>query len=58
MNADLIAARARAAGLDRALADFPDDVIAAAEIAGAAEPAPPDSPATEPWPPMQPGTAL
>jgi hypothetical protein len=46
---------ARAAGLDKALRDFPDDVLAAA---GAAEKArndfaPPADSTSEPWPPMR-----
>jgi hypothetical protein len=45
----------RAAGLETALRDFPEDVVAAA---GAAEKArgdssPPADPASEPWPPMR-----
>ena len=46
---------ARAAGLEKAVRDFPDDVLAAA---GAADKArrdfrPPADPASEPWPPMR-----
>lgn len=56
MDQDLIAARARAAGLDKALAAFPEDVFAAAaqalSQAGTIH-IPPD-PAAEPWPPMRP----
>jgi len=51
---------ARRAGLDKALAEFPEDVAAAAEQAsGAASKltAPTDSRA-EPWPPMRVGTGL
>jgi len=55
MDDTLIATRARAAGLEIALRDFPDDVAAAAALAagqagGIAYPA---DPAAEPWPPMQ-----
>ena len=60
MEADLVAALARLAGLDRALADFPDDVAAAAAQAlghrGALQA--PEDPAAEPWPPMRPGAGL
>ena len=48
-------AQARAAGLDKAVRSFPDDVIAAAQGAaqsGGAVTAPVD-PAAEPWPPMR-----
>jgi hypothetical protein len=57
---DDIIARARAAGLDLALRDFPEDVAAAAgdalsrRIGFTA----PDDPTVEPWPPMQAGDAL
>lgn len=55
---ELIAKLAQAAGLDRAWAEFPDDVTAAAEQAfGYATLHAPDDPAAEPWPPMRaPGT--
>ncbi|MBW4091387.1 MAG: hypothetical protein HIU82_09790 [Proteobacteria bacterium] len=58
--ADLIAALAHAAGLDTALADFPDDVAAAAAQALATTGAirAPADPAVEPWPPMRPGIGL
>jgi hypothetical protein len=51
---------ARRAGLDKALSEFPEDVIAAAEQASgsvAKMKAPTDSRA-EPWPPMRIGTGL
>jgi len=51
---------ARRAGLDKALAEFPDDVAAAAEQARAAigrMKAPSDRRA-EPWPPMHAGAGL
>ena len=58
MDHDLIIALAKAAGLEKALADYPDDVAAAA--AQALETARsirvPTDPAVEPWPPMRPGT--
>lgn len=49
---------ARRAGLDKALADFPDDVVAAATAAGnaAARMKMPIDPRAEPWPPMKTGT--
>ncbi len=56
MNKDLTAALAKAAGLDKALAEFPDDVAAAAEQAQPhvrRRSAPPTDPAAEPWPPMR-----
>lgn len=55
MDKHLIAELARRAGLDRALAEFPDDVAAAAAQAdalGATIGAPSDHVA-EPWPPMR-----
>ena len=60
MDKELVATLARAAGLEKALAEFPDDVNAAAEQAlgnqgGIAYPA---DPAAEPWPPMRAGTGL
>lgn len=49
---------ARRAGLDKALAEFPDDVAAAATQAGTAvaRMQAPRDPRAEPWPPMQAGT--
>jgi hypothetical protein len=46
---------ARRAGLDRALAEFPEDVAAAAEQASAAvgRMQAPAEPRAEPWPPMR-----
>ncbi len=57
MDKALLAALARRAGLEKALAEFPDDVAAAAaQAAGHREAfAPPIDPAAEPWPPMRPG---
>jgi hypothetical protein len=56
----IIIALARAAGLDKALAAFPDDVEAAAKQAlnnaGAIQI--PTDPAAEPWPPMRAGAGL
>ncbi len=58
--AQLIDALARAAGLDKALAEFPEDVAAAAEqgLGNAGIIHYPTDPTAEPWPPMQAGTAL
>jgi uncharacterized protein YihD (DUF1040 family) len=60
MDTELIAKLARAAGLDKALAEFPDDVAIAARQAlgnqGAI--AYPTDPGAEPWPPMRAGTGL
>jgi hypothetical protein len=60
MDKELIAKLAQAAGLGKALAEFPDDVAIAAEQAlgnqGAI--AFPTDPTAEPWPPMRAETAL
>ena len=55
MDKDLIAALARAAGLHKALAEFPDDLFAAAQqaLGNAGAVAVPTDPAVEPWPPMR-----
>jgi hypothetical protein len=57
MDRDLMIALAKSAGLEKALADHPDDVAAAA--AQALETAKairvPSDPAAEPWPPMRAG---
>jgi hypothetical protein len=52
----IIETLARAAGLDLALADFRDDVIAAAAQVQAQRRALGDRPTGEPWPPMRVGT--
>ena len=60
MSDDLMVALARAAGLDKALEQFPDDVRAAfnqARRTGGGVPSP-DDPTAEPWPPMQAGPDL
>ena len=51
---------ARRAGLDKALAEFPADVEAAAKQAAdvTSKIKPPASPAAEPWPPMRAGRGL
>jgi len=60
MDQNYLAALAHSAGLDKALAEFPDDVAAAAsqalDNAGAVKY--PTDPAAEPWPPMQAGAGL
>lgn len=58
MDKDVIAALAKAAGLERALAEFPEDVAAAAAQARAMTKAIryPAEPEAEPWPPMRAGT--
>jgi hypothetical protein len=57
LDQDMIASLARAAGLDKALADFPADVAAAARqaLSNAGSFTVPADPAAEPWPPMRPG---
>jgi hypothetical protein len=56
----IVIALAKAAGLEKALGAFPDDVKAAAEQAlnnaGAVQV--PTDPAVEPWPPMRAGIGL
>ena len=51
---------ARRAGLDKALAEFPEDVAAAAEQASSsvAGMKAPTEPRAEPWPPMRTGGGL
>ncbi len=51
---------ARRAGLDKALAEFRDDVAAAAAAAEAAvaRMRAPSAPRAEPWPPMRAGSGL
>ena len=51
---------ARRAGLDKALAEFPDDVAAAADSANSvtARIKVPADPRAEPWPAMKPGDGL
>ncbi|MBN8874921.1 MAG: hypothetical protein J0H67_18945 [Rhodospirillales bacterium] len=60
MDKTLLAALAKAAGLDKAWADHPEDVAAAAaqalNTAGAIDI--PTDPAAEPWPPMRAGVGL
>jgi thiamine pyrophosphate-dependent acetolactate synthase large subunit-like protein len=56
----VVIALARAAGLDKALAEFSDDVKAAAEQAlnNAGVVQVPTDPTAEPWPPMRAGIGL
>ena len=51
---------AKRAGLEKALAEFPDDVAAAAEqaVGVAARVKAPADPRAEPWPPMRAGDGL
>jgi hypothetical protein len=60
MEKAIIQLLARRAGLDKALADFPEDVAAAAEQASGAvaKMKAPTDPLAEPWPPMRVGTGL
>lgn len=55
-----VAALAKAAGLDKALAQYPEDIEAAAAqaLGHAGAVGYPSDPAAEPWPPMQAETAL
>lgn len=53
----VIAARARAAGLARALELFPEDVLAAARTGEGGERPGPFAPEDEPWPAMRPWRA-
>jgi thiamine pyrophosphate-dependent acetolactate synthase large subunit-like protein len=60
MDGHLVARLARAAGLEKALAEFPEDVAAAVaqalDNAGAIQV--PEDPDAEPWPPMRAGNGL
>lgn len=60
MDQELLELLARRAGLDKALAEFPDDVAAAARQASeaAARINAPADPRAEPWPPMRAGAGL
>jgi hypothetical protein len=60
MDRAIIELLARRAGLDKALAKFPEDVTAAAEQASSsvAKMKVPTDPRAEPWPPMRAGTGL
>ena len=60
MDKEIIELLARRAGLQKALAEFPDDVAAAARQAVdvAARIKAPADPRAEPWPPMRAGEGL
>ena len=60
MDKEFVEALARRAGLDKALAEFPDDVAAAAAQAATvtARIKAPADPRAEPWPAMRPGDGL
>ena len=60
MDKETIELLARRVGLDKALAEFPEDVAAAATQANgsAAKMKAPTDPRAEPWPPMRVGEGL
>jgi hypothetical protein len=60
MDKAVIELLVRRAGLEKALAEFPDDVAAAAEQASGAvaRMKAPTDPRAEPWPPMRTGARL
>ncbi|SJZ90596.1 hypothetical protein SAMN02745126_02809 [Enhydrobacter aerosaccus] len=60
MDKEKVALLAREAGLEKALAEFPEDVAAAArQAAGARQKIiAPSDPRAEPWPAMRPGEGL
>ena len=60
MDKAIIELLARRAGLNKALAEFPEDVAAAAQLASGSVSSmrPPTDPRAEPWPPMRAGTGL
>jgi hypothetical protein len=60
MDKTIVQLLARRAGLDKALAQFPEDVAAAAKQASevAAKLKAPSDPNAEPWPPMRIGVGL
>jgi len=60
MDKQIVDALARRAGLDKALAEFPDDVAAAARQAAdvMAKIKAQDEPRAEPWPAMRAGEGL
>ena len=60
MEEVIIELLARRAGLEKALAEFPEDVAAAAEQASGsvARMQAPTDPRAEPWPPMRAGVGL
>jgi hypothetical protein len=60
MDKEIVERLARRAGLDKALAEFREDVFAAAEQTAALRQklAVPTDPRVEPWPAMRPGEGL
>jgi len=60
MNEEFIKALALSSGLEKALAEFPDDVMEAARqaLGNAGAVKVPTDPAVEPWPPMRAGIGL
>lgn len=60
MDKETVEVLVRRAGLARALAEFPDDVMVAARQAAevAQQIRRPADPAAEPWPPMKVGSTL
>jgi hypothetical protein len=60
VDKETIEVLARRAGLTKALAEFPEDVMVAARQAAdvGQKIKRPADPAAEPWPPMKPGTTL
>ena len=60
MEKAIIELLVRRAGLEKALAEFPEDVAAAAEQASGsvARMKAPTDPRAEPWPPMRAGSGL
>ena len=60
MDKAVIEVLVRRAGLDKALAEFPEDVAAAAEqaVGAIARMKAPTDPRAEPWPPMRTGAGL
>jgi hypothetical protein len=60
MDEEIVELLARQAGLDKALAEFRDDVIAAARQTATLRQklAAPTDPRVEPWPAMRPGEGL
>jgi hypothetical protein len=60
MDKAMVELLARRAGLEKALKEFPEDVVAAAEQASGSvtKMKTPSDPRAEPWPPMRTGTGL
>lgn len=60
MDKEIIELLVKRAGLQKAMAEFPDDVVAAARQAAdvAAAIVAPEDPRGEPWPPMRAGDGL